>query len=289
MKYLLALSILTYINAFYTQNKHLEKINLLFQQENYRIVERKCNKTLKKNKAEKNYINQYKLYINLSGYMLENESDADQLISYTKEIQNLIQEEKIYTSIDLIYLEHFKRKIEDDIGKIKSNQKTEKAQQLYENYSYFFKLQKKNFSELKHNEIQVSKRENPSQELPIIDYAKTFIGTPYVYGGTSKKGFDCSGFTKEIFYEYGHTIPRTAKDQSTFVSRVKNKNIKSGDLLFFGKNDKNISHVGIAIKNNSKDELKMIHASSSNGIIISKVTSNNYWAPKFRFAGRITD
>ena len=289
MKYLLALSILTYINAFYTQNKHLEKINLLFQQENYRIVERKCNKTLKKNKAEKNYINQYKLYFNLSGYMLENESDADQLISYTKEIQNLIQEEKIYTSIDLIYLEHFKRKIEDDIGKIKSNQKTEKAQQLYENYSYFFKLQKKNFNELKHNKIQVSSKENPSQELHIIDYAKTFIGTPYVYGGTTKKGFDCSGFTKEIFYEYGHAIPRTAKDQSTFVSRVKNKNIKSGDLLFFGKNDKNISHVGIAIKNNSKDELKMIHASSSNGIIISKVTSNNYWAPKFRFAGRITD
>ena len=289
MKYLLALSILTYINAFYTQNKHLEKINLLFQQENYRIVERKCNKTLKKNKAEKNYINQYKLYFNLSGYMLENESDADQLISYTKEIQNLIQEEKIYTSIDLIYLEHFKRKIEDDIGKIKSNQKTEQAQQLYENYSYFFKLQKKNFNELKHNKIQVSSKENPSQELHIIDYAKTFIGTPYVYGGTTKKGFDCSGFTKEIFYEYGHAIPRTAKDQSTFVSRVKNKNIKSGDLLFFGKNDKNISHVGIAIKNNSKDELKMIHASSSNGIIISKVTSNNYWAPKFRFAGRITD
>ena len=289
MKYLLALSILTYINAFYTQNKHLEKINLLFQQENYRIVERKCNKTLKKNKAEKNYINQYKLYINLSGYMLENESDADQLISYTKEIQNLILEEKIYTSIDLIYLEHFKRKIEDDIGKIKSNQQTEQAQQLYENYSYFFKLQKKNFNELKHNKIQVSSKENPSQELHIIDYAKTFIGTPYVYGGTTKKGFDCSGFTKEIFYEYGHAIPRTAKDQSTFVSRVKNKNIKSGDLLFFGKNDKNISHVGIAIKNNSKDELKMIHASSSNGIIISKVTSNNYWAPKFRFAGRITD
>ena len=289
MKYLLALSILTYINAFYTQNKHLEKINLLFQQENYRIVERKCNKTLKKNKAEKNYINQYKLYFNLSGYMLENESDADQLISYTKEIQNLIQEEKIYTSIDLIYLEHFKRKIENDIGKIKSNQQTEQAQQLYENYSYFFKLQKKNFNELKHNKIQVSSKENPSQELHIIDYAKTFIGTPYVYGGTTKKGFDCSGFTKEIFYEYGHAIPRTAKDQSTFVSRVKNKNIKSGDLLFFGKNDKNISHVGIAIKNNSKDELKMIHASSSNGIIISKVTSNNYWAPKFRFAGRITD
>ena len=289
MKYLLALSILTYINAFYTQNKHLEKINLLFQQENYRIVERKCNKTLKKNKAEKNYINQYKLYINLSGYMLENEPYAQQLISYTKEIQNLIQEEKIYTSIDLIYLEYFKRKIEDDIGKIKSNQQTEQAQQLYEYYSYFFKLQKKNFNELKHNKIQVSSKENPSQELAIIDYAKTFIGTPYVYGGTTKKGFDCSGFTKEIFYEYGHAIPRTAKDQSTFVSRVKNKNIKSGDLLFFGKNDKNISHVGIAIKNNSKDELKMIHASSSNGIIISKVTSNNYWAPKFRFAGRITD
>ena len=122
---------------------------------------------------------------------------------------------------------------------------------------------------------------------PIIAYAKTYIGIPYVYGGNNRKGFDCSGFTKDVYINYNHSLPRTAQDQSNFCEKVKLKNIKSGDLLFFGKSSSKISHVGIAIKNNG-EELKMIHASSSKGIIISTVTTNSYWSEKFQFAGRVT-
>ena len=77
-------------------------------------------------------------------------------------------------------------------------------------------------------------------------------------------------------------------DRTSEVNELDLKSaLKSGDLLFFGKSSSKISHVGIAIKNNG-EELKMIHASSSNGIIISTVTTNSYWSEKFQFAGRVT-
>ena len=57
----------------------------------------------------------------------------------------------------------------------------------------------------------------------IISYAKRFIGTPYLYGGNSKKGFDCSGFTQYIMKQYGYNLPRTAKYQGESYSKLKLK------------------------------------------------------------------
>ena len=288
MKKLVVLTLLFSAYSINAQTRQLDKLNLLFEQENYRIVERKCKRIIKKGKAEEQYTNQYKIYISLTSYMLENDFNSKQLYYASKEIIDLLKEDKINTSTDYIALKRFKQKIEADIIQLKTNNDQSSAKQLYENYCILFKLKKLKYEELEQK--QEIKEESPTntEDYTLVNYAKSYLGIPYLYGGTTKKGFDCSGFTRDVYLNYGHTLQRTAKDQSNFGTKIKTKNIKSGDLLFFGKNDKNISHVGIAIKNKG-EELKMIHASSSNGIIISKVTSNTYWSPKFRFAGRITD
>ena len=265
------------------QSKKVDQINLLFQQENYRIVERKCNRIIKKKKIED--IKIFELYSLLSCYMLTDYEQGDKLIFKTNELIQIFQANKTTLKPSHIELEKFKNKMEKDIAQLKYHKKENQAKNLYKSYSNCFKIQLKNYDQLI---IELKPKPGLSEtDEPIIAYAKTYIGIPYVYGGNNRKGFDCSGFTKDVYINYNHSLPRTAQDQSNFCEKVKLKNIKSGDLLFFGKTSSKISHVGIAIKNNG-EELKMIHASSSKGIIISTVTTNSYWSEKFQFAGRVT-
>lgn len=104
----------------------------------------------------------------------------------------------------------------------------------------------------------------------IVDYAKQFVGVPYVYGGTSPNGFDCSGFTYYVFKKFGITLPRTAQECAGVGTKVSRENIKPGDILLFDRdNDYRIGHVGIYIGNG-----KFIHASSSKGkVVIASLSS----------------
>ena len=74
------------------------------------------------------------------------------------------------------------------------------------------------------------------------------MGIPYVWGGRSSFGFDCSGFVQTIFKFCGHILPRDSKDQLNFdkMDSINYKDSKVGDLVFFSKNDK-IEHVGISL------------------------------------------
>lgn len=121
----------------------------------------------------------------------------------------------------------------------------------------------------------------------MINYAKKFIGVPYVFGGTGDGGFDCSGYTQFVLGKYGTEIPRNAKSQKEFSKPIKIKEVQKGDLLFFSRNRSkhNITHVGIVISEPGED-IVMIHASSSQGIMITNVTTNTYWSPKLVSAGR---
>ena len=121
----------------------------------------------------------------------------------------------------------------------------------------------------------------------MINYAKKFIGVPYVFGGTGDGGFDCSGYTQFVLGKYGTELPRNAKSQKEFSKPIKIKEVQKGDLLFFSRNRSkhNITHVGIVISEPGED-IVMIHASSSQGIMITNVTTNTYWSPKLVSAGR---
>lgn len=111
----------------------------------------------------------------------------------------------------------------------------------------------------------------------LINLAKSWIGTPYVYGGISLKGFDCSGFIYYVFNAVGENISRQSTDgyfsRSYYVDSP-----QAGDLVFFENTYKaGISHMGIYIGNN-----EFIHASSSKGVMISNLNETYY---KQRFDG----
>jgi len=82
-----------------------------------------------------------------------------------------------------------------------------------------------------------------------IELAKRFLGIPYLWGGTSSFGFDCSGFTQMLVRARGYNMPRDADKQAAWsgVSRVPRSELQAGDLLFFGSSEKEITHTGMYI------------------------------------------
>lgn len=109
--------------------------------------------------------------------------------------------------------------------------------------------------------------------VELVEYAKQFLGNPYVWGGTSlTKGADCSGFVLSIFKNYGVTLPHYSGSQANCGTKISFDEIQPGDLIFYNNDNGVIGHVAIYIGNN-----QIIHASSpSTGIKISKY---NYRTP----------
>lgn len=104
--------------------------------------------------------------------------------------------------------------------------------------------------------------------VDVCQYAKEFLGNPYVWGGTSlTKGADCSGYVMSIFKKYGVSLPHSSVAQANCGTTIKVSEAQPGDLVFYG-NGKSINHVAIYIGNG-----QVIHASSpKTGIRISNVS-----------------
>jgi cell wall-associated NlpC family hydrolase len=114
------------------------------------------------------------------------------------------------------------------------------------------------------------------QRQEIVAYAKKFIGVKYVSGGSSPKGFDCSGFVSYVFKHFDITLERVSRDMGNGGTAVKKADLKPGDLVFFDTNGglNAIRHVGIYIGNNN-----FIHASSGSGhrrVMISSLSDSFY-------------
>ena len=128
-------------------------------------------------------------------------------------------------------------------------------------------------------------KKNPKIDQ-LISYAKLYQGTRYKYGGTTKKGMDCSGLVFTAFQKVATPIQRTSREMAKQGKPVTLKNAQPGDLLFFktSKNKRNINHVGLVIdrKNNTP---VFIHATTSKGVIISTL-SESYWNRSFALAKR---
>jgi cell wall-associated NlpC family hydrolase len=112
-----------------------------------------------------------------------------------------------------------------------------------------------------------------------IDY---WWGTKYCMGGSDENCIDCSAFTQNLMRDvYAVNLPRTAQEQYENTKRVKKNDLKEGDLVFFQTMHRGISHVGVYVANN-----KFVHASVSNGVIISDL-GDEYWKKRYRGAGRV--
>lgn len=123
------------------------------------------------------------------------------------------------------------------------------------------------------------------QVAELIRRARTWIGTPYVYGGhTRKKGTDCSGMIMELFLEvYNLKLPRSSAMQQEFARPIDYSDMQPGDLVFFStaKNSSRVNHVGLYIGDN-----RMIHASGSRGVMESAL-GEKYWQRVYHSSGSI--
>lgn len=113
----------------------------------------------------------------------------------------------------------------------------------------------------------------------LIAFANKFLGTPYVWGGTSPSGFDCSGFTQYVMHHYGVNINRTSEQQFAAGVPVSKNNLQPGDLVFFSTYAAGATHVGIYIGNS------LMIDSQDMGVSIDNI-DNSYWAPKYIGARR---
>lgn len=114
--------------------------------------------------------------------------------------------------------------------------------------------------------------------------ARTWLGTKYKYGGNTRNGIDCSGLVVEVFRSVmGIKLPRTSAEQQKYCKNINKSELHPGDLLFFatGKKKKSVTHVGIYIGDG-----RMIHASSSRGVIVSGI-NEAYYRRRYLSSGRI--
>ena len=121
----------------------------------------------------------------------------------------------------------------------------------------------------------------------IIDFAKQFEGVKYKFGGTTKKGMDCSGLVYETFKAFDISLPRISRDMAKQGDKIFLEDIKEGDLLFFKTTKKRniISHVGLVVTA-LPGNIEFIHSTTNQGVIISSL-AERYWYFSFAEARRI--
>ena len=122
-----------------------------------------------------------------------------------------------------------------------------------------------------------------TSNLKLFNFVYDWIGTPYRLGGGSKKGIDCSGFTKQLYSQvFNLDIKRSSRDIFSMVSPIRKDELKEGDLVFFKIRSRSISHIGIYLGND-----RFAHASSK-GVAVSSL-DDAYYSRYFYKGGRVLD
>ena len=129
------------------------------------------------------------------------------------------------------------------------------------------------------------KNSSNSRAEKAIKVAKSYLGVPYVYGGTSRQGMDCSGLVYTAYGAVNTKLPRNSAAMAKTKPGISRNKLRKGDLVFFNsKNTPGINHVGMVVSVKGGN-ISFIHASSSRGVRIDQLNSG-YWSNKFRKAIR---
>ena len=121
------------------------------------------------------------------------------------------------------------------------------------------------------------------QDQALVATALSFRGTPYRSGGSDPTGFDCSGFTQWVFAQYGIGLPRQVEEQFRVGEKIKQDELKPGDLVFFQTESRGASHVGIFVADD-----QFVHAPSSRGVVRVEYVNSTYWGRRFVGARRVS-
>ena len=122
-----------------------------------------------------------------------------------------------------------------------------------------------------------------TSNVKLFQFVYDWVGTPYHFGGDSRRGIDCSAFTKELYSKvFNLTIKRNSRDIFSMVSPVSKDDLQEGDLVFFKIHSRSISHVGIYLGNG-----RFAHA-SSRGVAVSSL-DDGYYNRYFYRGGRLLD
>jgi len=129
-------------------------------------------------------------------------------------------------------------------------------------------------STTEHDTASVPDNSLNKERETIIKTASNYLGTPYCYGGNGDACFDCSGFVNAVYLKAGIDLPRVSRDIYKMGISVNDETVQPGDLVFF-KRGNTINHVGIYYGDG-----KMIHASTSKGVVIQSL-SDSYFSSHF--------
>lgn len=113
----------------------------------------------------------------------------------------------------------------------------------------------------------------------VIKTARTYMGTPYKWGGNTRSGLDCSGLTTNAYKSINVTIPRQSGQQFEYGMKVKVKDLQPGDLVFFalGKKKNEITHVGLVTDVKGPENIKFIHATTQLGVVETNLKEKYYY------------
>ena len=131
-------------------------------------------------------------------------------------------------------------------------------------------------------------RDHDAERRHIKNRARSVIGSPYSYGGTSPRGFDCSGFTRWTYLKHGASLPHSSMEQYNLGNargyrRIRNRsNLQIGDLVFHKTTSATVGHVGIYIGRG-----RFISSTSSGGVRIRSLYDPYYWGPRWVGATRL--
>ncbi|MCC6599514.1 MAG: C40 family peptidase [Crocinitomicaceae bacterium] len=123
----------------------------------------------------------------------------------------------------------------------------------------------------------------------LLKYAEKFLGKPYGNKGENLSSFDCSGYIRHIYGCFGVELPHSSAVQSSQCEKIRLKEVRPGDLLFFSGrkiSKKRIGHVAMVFSTKG-DLVTMIHATVKSGVILEVMQESEYFMKRFIFAGRV--